>query len=124
MNGVFKIGNNDYTNNIINGTYDVSNEDVYEEWTDANLQEHRLSVRTRITGSFDMYFRTEAAYEAFLNDLSANKQDGGYWECSLLCNDTNAVQEAELFIKFRSVLGQKQNLQKEYGTFTVEVRER
>lgn len=69
MSIIFSINNKDYSGNVLaNSTYKVGEEDVFEEWTDANEITHRQKVRTRVTGSFKMLFETIEEYNAFLSD--------------------------------------------------------
>lgn len=61
----FKVGTTSYANNVVIGTYEVNQVPVYDEWTDANGGIHRLKIRDKIQGSFDLFFRTATAYSAF-----------------------------------------------------------
>lgn len=69
MDTIFAINNKDYSRNVLaNATYKVGENDVFNEWTDANEVTHRLSVRTRVSGSFKMMFEKLEEYEEFLED--------------------------------------------------------
>ena len=68
------IGNTDLTNHIVHDTYAVNSEPVYESWTDGNFREHRIYIRDRVKGSFDIAFlgADNQVYQDFL-DLLANE---------------------------------------------------
>lgn len=120
---LFLLGANDYTNNIINETYDVQKEDVYVSWTDGNFIDRREITRTRIVGKFTMRFRTLASYEAFVADLSSAKTSGGYYACTIWANNTVDSNSANLFISMSPVAHQKPNLVMDYQEFEVTVKE-
>ena len=37
----FKIGETDYSNRVVSGTYKVQNYEIYTSWKDGNKREHR-----------------------------------------------------------------------------------
>lgn len=63
----------DITKYIIKDTYDVNAEPVYESWTDGNFREHRIQIRDRVKGSFDVIFFDDdnTAYQNFLTLLDS-----------------------------------------------------
>lgn len=77
MNEVWAvIGNTDITKHIIKDSYDVNTEPVFESWTDGNFREHRIYIRDRVKGSFDVFFigAANGEYQDFL-DLLASATD-------------------------------------------------
>ena len=66
------IAGTDITKYIIKDTYDVNTEPVYESWEDANFHEHRVYVRDRVIGSFDVVFfgSNNVPYKNFLTLLA------------------------------------------------------
>ena len=68
------VGATDITKYIIKDTYKMNAEPVYESWTDGNFHEHRIRIRERVTGSFDVIFFDDdnGAYQNFLDLLEAN----------------------------------------------------
>lgn len=119
---IFKIGSNDYTNNVLNdGNYKVNNVEEYIEWTDANFTIHRDIRRKRVSGTFNMMFRTKASYEAFIAYIASTKTNG-YNICEIKCNnEINTLENVKLFINFTPTLEQKNNMQLDYGRFQVSV---
>ena len=68
------VNSTDITNYIIKDTYEINSEPVYTSWEDANYVEHRVYVRDKVRGSFEVItFGTtpRTALVAFLNILKA-----------------------------------------------------
>lgn len=68
------VNSTDITDYIIKDTYEVNTEPVYTSWEDANYVEHRVYVRDKVRGSFEVItFGTtpRTALVAFLNILKA-----------------------------------------------------
>lgn len=86
---LFSIDGLDFTHCIKMGTYEVNKNDVYNEWTDGFGINHHDIYRTRIQGSFEMYFTNESEYYDFLNYVDVNKEAGGYLPVSLFINNKN-----------------------------------
>jgi len=67
------VSGTDITKYIIKDTYEVNAEPVYESWTDGNFREHRIQIRDRVKGSFDVIFFDDdnTAYQNFLTLLDS-----------------------------------------------------
>ena len=68
------VNSTDITDYIIKDTYEVNSEPVYTSWEDANYVEHRVYVRNKIKGSFEVITFGDAPRVAlvdFLNILKA-----------------------------------------------------
>lgn len=67
------VAGTDITKYIIKDTYEVNSEPVYESWTDGNFHEHRIYIRDRVKGKFDVIFFDEdnGAYQDFLTLLAS-----------------------------------------------------
>lgn len=68
------VNSTDITDYIIKDTYEVNSEPVYTSWEDANFVEHRVYVRDKVRGSFEVItFGTtpRTALVAFLDILKA-----------------------------------------------------
>lgn len=69
----------DYSAHVIAGSYSVTKEPVGVNWTDGfKVNRFEYQGRERVSGSFDMFFRTMAEYNAFLTDLDAVYSLGFY----------------------------------------------
>ncbi len=69
---LFKISSYDMTKYVVKSTYDVNTEPEFESWRDGNFHEHRIYVRDRIKGSFDVIFfgNDNTPYDNFITRLS------------------------------------------------------
>lgn len=67
------IANTDISKNIIKDSYEINTEPVFESWTDGNFREHRIYIRDRVKGSFDVIFFDEdnGTYQDFLDLLDS-----------------------------------------------------
>ena len=81
----------DFTACIEVPSYDVNYQDINEDWDDANYVTHRVRVRQRINGKFNMRFITWQAYNGFIYLLKNSKKYNGrgsaYVELRLQIND-------------------------------------
>lgn len=121
---LFRVGTIDYTNKIIEGSFDIQKKDIVDSWIDANRIERRNIVRTRIEGKFNMRFLSKSAYSDFLANLQSVKTREGYYPCVVYCNNTQNSEPANLFIDFAPVLRQNESLQLSYDEFSVTIMER
>lgn len=48
------VGGIDITNYIVTGSYNVNAADQYESWQDGNRREHRVIIRSKVSGSFEI----------------------------------------------------------------------
>lgn len=69
---LFKISSYDMTKYVVKSTYDINSEPEFESWRDGNFREHRIYVRDRIKGSFDVIFfgSNNTPYNNFITRLS------------------------------------------------------
>ena len=51
--------------------YEMNQEAVYNQWTDANGSEHRDYIRTKISGHLTVVFLNYTDYSAFMTALNA-----------------------------------------------------
>lgn len=67
------IANTDISKYIIKDSYEINTEPVFESWTDGNFREHRIYIRDRVKGSFDVIFFDEdnGTYQDFLDLLDS-----------------------------------------------------
>ena len=67
------INGTDITKYIIKNTYEVNTEPVFESWDDGNFREHRIYIRDRVKGKFDVIFFDDdnGAYQNFLTLLNS-----------------------------------------------------
>lgn len=125
---IFKLNNTDWTANVIAGTYQINRIDVVNEWIDGYKVKHKDKCRTRVTGSFDMFFRTQAEYTSFMSSLeSAQNPSTGAYYCSFKINNVstnNQLSSHECFLDIQSTRNLKADFTEYFEKFTVEVEER
>lgn len=98
---LFKIGETNFTSFITVPSYKVNKNDVYMSWTDANHKQHRFLTRRQVSGSFSMLFDSVTDYNLFLSTIESKKNREGYIpNCRVYCNNTNTVENVDLFIDF------------------------
>ena len=93
-NIMFKVGNVDYTDNVIASDYVVGSYPEYQTWTDANGHEHRSSYRTRVYGTLELYFFTMKEFNDFQDNMALVKQND--LTCPVTVYDNNTAAEVTI----------------------------
>ena len=96
-NSLFVVNGVDLTTHIVAPTYIMNELNVYEEWTDANKVNHRDVIRTRVTGSFDVYIDNETDFNTFVNMIE-NKSGGDYITATVYINNKDTTDTRNFFI--------------------------
>ena len=99
---LLKINNVDFTDRVNQRSYNVQKQDEYETWTDGNWITHHETVRTRVSGSIDLTFLTEAQYTAFNAAIAAVKTAGGYCPVQLWINNTKELATINAFLTIQT----------------------
>ena len=120
---VFELNGTDFSQSVVSGSYKVNEEDVYDKYTDANGREHRNIYRTRVSGSFNMLFRSGKGYQDFLTCMSESKTKGGYHPCKLAVNNKGTIVERDMFISFAPGREIDGSLRQKVGEITINVEE-
>lgn len=88
-----------FTNFIELPSYDVNYKDVNEDWEDANYFTHRIRVRQKINGKFNLRFSDIKSYNEFIDLIKKSKERNGhgkaYVELQLQINDDLDEYSAE-----------------------------
>lgn len=122
---VLLIGNVDYSNHVIAGSYNINQKIQSSKWDDANYRTHKFKQRDKIVGSFDMFFRTAADYEDFKADLDdAQALDDDSYSISLTVNNISEQRRINAFIDYELVRDIDGKWQDYFGRFTVNIEER
>lgn len=98
----FKIGTTDLSEYMDYQNYSMNSLPVFQSWTDGNMIEHRNSVRSRISGSFQLAFAKSTDYASFLTLMSSAMETNGYYSVSAYVQNTNTVEDFEAFIEYDS----------------------
>lgn len=122
---VFSIGQNDYSNKVIAGSYDVQQKKVFSEWVDADGITHRQLTRStpRTEGSFDMFFKDIDEYDAFIEDLMDNTLANLTILATVATNNPNTTVTSYFFIDLAPVRNRKANWDDFMERFKVSIKE-
>ena len=86
---------------IVMNTYDVNNQPVYEEWTDANYRVHRVMAREqRIAGSFQVKFYKRTDYEEFLDKFGKTEYSYTPVILTVYVNNLGETRQGYFYIEF------------------------
>ncbi len=101
MSILFKINNSDFTGNIVLDTYEVNLVEVNDKYTDASETDHYIFLRNRIKGKFDMAFKTQGDYSAFLTAYTGNKISAkNAWPITVTPNNTLSAAQIYARVTF------------------------
>lgn len=123
-NVMFKIGNTDYSNRVLSGSYQVQNMELYVSWIDGNYVEHRHKTREQMQGTFDVFFKNIEEYKAFCNNITANKKTDMSIRCLLFDNASNTTKSCDCFIEFVATRRRNDMWKDEVERFEVKVKEK
>lgn len=118
-----KIANTDITKYILSSTYDVNEENVIKEWTDANYVTHRNVIRQKVLGSFDLKFNKEEEYSAFCALIRERCTAEYLLPVTLYVVNKNEERDTQVFFEYQPKLVKNLSSGKSYKEFTFEVEE-
>lgn len=122
---LFKINNTDFSGNIVDGSYQVSKANVYKTYEDANGATHRRFIRTKISGKFQMFFRTLQEYQAFVTAIDTNKSATTFAvPVSLYDNYGGTLITTNAFIDFKPTIALDGTMSEYMETYEVSIEER
>ncbi len=98
MTNLFTISTTDLTAFEQTENHDVNRVDVYETWTDANWNDHRVIARTRVGGTVVLSFSRESDYNAFLTLLTSARDAEGFYPISVYCSNTGTTETLNAFL--------------------------
>ena len=79
------------TKHVVMPSYNVINGLVEESWDDANYTTHKIAVREKITGSFEILFQDRETYYKFFDHIRLNQNEYGKSYCKLVVQMNNTV---------------------------------
>lgn len=97
---MFKVGNTDYSQNVVAEDYNVQTDDVGKTWTDANGRIHCSVYRTQTAGTFTMFFPDIESFNAFCTQVKSVKQNDTTIPCSVFDNVNNALVTSDFFLTY------------------------
>lgn len=99
----FKVGSTDYSSHVVAGTYNVNDFDIYNSRETGNKTERRKFLRTRVMGTFDMWFKDKTTYDSFVTALKNAKQSDLTVSVTVTPNNTDTVKTCSCFVEFAPV---------------------
>ncbi|MBP3753597.1 MAG: hypothetical protein J6I66_01925 [Lachnospiraceae bacterium] len=120
---MFIIGETDYSDHVIAGSYKVNNVPVTEDWTDAAGVIHRQKIRDKIIGTFDMWFRTKNEYNLFLECISQNRQPNLTCSVTVEVNNAGDSYTGDFFINHETVRNRDGAWKDYMEVFTVNIEQ-
>ena len=122
---LFKVNNTDFSDNIIEGSYQISKADIYKTYEDANGATHRRFIRTKISGKMQMFFRTLQDFQTFVTTLETNKSATTFAiPVSLYDNYGGSLITTNAFIDFRPTIALDGTMSEYMETIEVTIEER
>lgn len=97
-NVFFKIGNTDMTAFEDIQNHAVNRTDVYDVWTDGNWVDHRVIVRTRISGTVQLGFASASDHSAFMSLLGTARDAEGFYPISVYCANTGTLETLDAYL--------------------------
>lgn len=122
----FKINDIDFTACVQESTYKVDSEDVFSSYVDANWKTHKIKVREKIRGSFDLMFiesYSPMSYDEFLSALAAVKDDE-VTTATVFVNNQNTEKTIECYVTVSMAPVKKISEGRFYRKCTVNLEER
>lgn len=116
----------DFTKNITVPSWSVSDEEIFQTWTDGNGTTHKEVTRTKVSGKFTFKSRgtTDADYISFLAALAAVKTAANAYTISVYCDNTRTTKTIDAFVEFAPAMTRKGGGSTFTDSFSVEIEER
>ena len=113
----------DITKHILASTYDVNNEEIYNEWEDGYYIKHRDYLRDKVTGAFNLKFlKGTTDYVDFISLIEGAKRNG-IIPMKVFVSNLNTEKTIDAYYSFRPVV-RKNFADKVYDQFTFYLEER
>lgn len=104
---LFKIGTTDLTKYIEDDSYNVVNEPEFEEWKDGNYNKHRIYVRDRIKGTFNVICSNKTITKENFLSLLKNNTTNNKLMCHVYVTNKNEEKIIECFYSMEPSLFRK-----------------
>ena len=120
-----KIGTTDVSSYIVADTYSVYNQPVYKVYEDANGVTHKRFIRNKISGSFDMFFRSLTDYTNFVTLIGTNTSATDFSvTCTVYDTKRSAAYTIYAFIDFKPTIALDGTLSEYMKVLNIELEER
>lgn len=122
---LLKIGTTDVSSYIVADTYSVYNQPVYKVYEDANGVTHKRFIRNKISGSFDMFFRSLTDYTNFVTLIGTNTSATDFSvTCTVYDTKRSAAYTIYAFIDFKPTIALDGTLSEYMKVLNIELEER
>ena len=122
---LLKIGTTDVSSYIVADTYSVYNQPVYKVYEDANGVTHKRFIRDKISGSFDMFFRSLTDYTNFVTLIGSNTSATDFSvACTVYDTKRSAAYTIYAFIDFKPTIALDGTLSEYMKVLNIELEER
>jgi len=118
------IGETDYTANIVDGSYDVNSNDVYESWKDGNMLEHRIIVTSKVSGKFSVVFPNNGVTLSAFLEAWDSVVVNGVATIGLYVTNKNKFEALDCYFKITSGQHIKQRDGEFYDVLNIEISQR
>ena len=95
---LLKIGTTDVTGYVDRQNFTMNRVDVYDEWTDGNVTDHRVICRRRFKGKAALGFSKAADFSAFCALIESERQTDGYFSVTAYVNNTGTTETFQAYI--------------------------
>lgn len=120
---IIKINGVDFTNNVVNGTYDVNMEERFSEWEDANHRVHRSDYHTKVVGTLDLFFKLAEDYYSFCSFVNNGRLADGRCRIVMSVNNTGSTFDGFAYVKFKPLRATNETIGDFYNQFTLDIEE-
>jgi len=117
------INTTDVSEHILTDGYSVNTENKYEQWQDANGGYHRVLVRRRITGTINLKFKTESAYNSFVSLLKNVQRVDGSILCTVYVNNSAQSEAGYFYYTLSSTMHKSLDSGKRFKTVQMKIEE-
>lgn len=123
---IFKLNTVDYSSHVVAESYAVNYIDIYDEWTDGGQIKHKDVIRRKLSGTFQMYFKSDTDLQTFLTALTNCKTTSNTYPVTMKANnDTVASLQSSknVFLDFAPVRKRDATWADTFEVFDVTVEE-
>ena len=118
------IGGEDLTDYIVQDSYDVNSNDVYESWKDGNMMEHRIIVASKVKGKFKIACSEATLPLSDFLETWNSAVTNGVVTLGLYVTNTDTFEALECYFSIKSAQHIKSTGGKLYDVLDVEVTQR
>lgn len=126
MNNHIVLDGTNLTPYIVDGSYNISSEDVYESWKDGNMMEHRVIITSKVSGSCNICCSNRSNSITLSNFLShyANATTNGVTTIGVYVQNLGVFKAINAYVKIEP---KEHNLAADgsfIDVFTLKIQER